>query len=155
MSCSYYAFRQGDYYCYKKEDYINSDVYYRYCRSYSYDECPIYKDESNSSSCYLTSACIYAKNLPDDCEELTVLRTFRDNWLRKQPCGECEIAEYYAKAPQIVAKINASDNADHIWDTLYHILILPCVQYIHAGQMEAAHTLYRSVSLLLSEQYCR
>ena len=31
MSCSYYTFRQGDYYCTKKSDYVNEDVYYKYC----------------------------------------------------------------------------------------------------------------------------
>lgn len=48
---------------------------------------------NNSSGCYLTSACVNAKGLPDDCEELTVLRNFRDggtehtvNYARKKNC---------------------------------------------------------------------
>ena len=54
MSCSYYTFRQNDYYCTKKGDYVNSDTYYRYCKGYYYDECPIYRHEE-SSGCYLTT----------------------------------------------------------------------------------------------------
>lgn len=95
MSCAYYTFRNNDYYCLKKGDYVNSDVYQRYCKNYSYDECPIYKGNPDSGGCYLTTACVEAKGLPDDCEELTILRDFRDHWLKKQPGGAEEIAEYH------------------------------------------------------------
>ena len=106
MSCPYYTFRSNDYYCTKNEDYVNSDVYYKYCRKYDYDDCPIYKGDSSSGGCYLTSACVEARGLPDDCMELQTLRDFRDNWLKQQPCGQDEVAEYYATAPRIVDKIN-------------------------------------------------
>ena len=69
MSCSYYTFRQGDYYCTKKSDYVNEDVYYKYCRNWDYSDCPVYKGDT-SGGCYLTSACMYSKGLPDDCYEL-------------------------------------------------------------------------------------
>lgn len=144
MSCSFYTFRQGDYYCAKKQDYVNEDVYYRYCRNYSYDECPIYKGDSGSSGCYLTTACVTAKGLPDDCLELTTLRYFRDKWLRYQPNGIWEIAEYYATAPVVVEKINARPTASDIWNELYDTLVLPCVKMIQAGEMEQAYELYRT-----------
>lgn len=142
MSCSYYTFRSNDYYCCKKQDYINEDVYKRYCRNYSYDECPIYKGETTSGGCYLTSACVEAKGLPDECMELTTLRSFRDTWLKKQPGGAEEIAEYYATAPRIVEKINAQPNAKEVWTGLYETLVQPCVRLIQTKQMEACHTHY-------------
>ena len=83
MSCSYYTFRQGDYYCTKKSDYVNEDVYYKYCRNWDYSDCPVYKGDT-SGGCYLTSACMYSKGLPDDCYELETLRNFRDTWLKNQ-----------------------------------------------------------------------
>ena len=52
MSCSYYTFRQGDYYCTKKSDYVNEDVYYKYCRNWDYSDCPVYKGDT-SGGCYL------------------------------------------------------------------------------------------------------
>ena len=153
MSCAYYTFRNNDYYCLKKGDYVNSDVYQRYCKNYSYDECPIYKDNPNSGGCYLTSACVEAKGLPDDCEELTVLRDFRDNWMKQQPGGAEEIAEYYATAPQIVTEINKRADAREIWNALYDALVVPCVQMIQAGAMEQARKLFREMSLSLKERY--
>ena len=153
MSCAYYTFRNNDYYCLKKGDYVNSDVYQRYCKNYSYDECPIYKDNPNSGGCYLTSACVEARGLPDDCEELTILRDFRDNWLKQQPGGAEEIAEYYATAPQIVTEINKRADARAIWDALYDVLVAPCVKLIQAGAMEQARERYRGVALELKEKY--
>lgn len=153
MSCSYYTFRNNDYYCLKKGDYVNSDVYQRYCKNYSYDECPIYKGNQDSGGCYLTTACVEAKGLPDDCEELTILRNFRDHWLKKQPGGAEEIAEYYATAPQIVTEINKRADAREIWNELYGALVAPCAQMIQAGAMEQARKLYREMSLSLKERY--
>ena len=153
MSCSYYTFRQNDYYCMKKQDYVNSDVYYKYCRNYDYSDCPIYKGDTSSGGCYLTSACVEAKGLPDDCMELTVLRDFRDNWLKKQPGGLAEVAEYYATAPKIVERINALPNAEEIWNELYETLVVPCVRWIEIGEMEFAHAMYRNVAKKLNMDF--
>lgn len=153
MSCPYYTFRQNDYYCTKKSDYVNSDVYYKYCRKYDYDDCPIYKGDTSSGGCYLTSACVEAKGLPDDCMELTTLRDFRDNWLKNQPGGLAEVAEYYASAPQIVKKINELPTANDVWNDIYISLIIPCVDLIQKGEFSKTYELYKSWALKLAKQY--
>lgn len=152
MSCSYYTFRQGDYYCAKKQDYVNSDVYYKYCRNYDYSACPIYKGDS-SSGCYLTSACVEAQGLADDCRELTVLRTFRDGWLRCREGGEADIAEYYRTAPAIVAAIRKRPNAGEVFDRIYRELVEPCVRLIDGGDREGAWRVYKAYTLNLREIY--
>jgi hypothetical protein len=68
-------------------------------------------DDSSSSSsggCFLTTACVESAGLPDDCRELTVLRRFRDGYVAHLPDGAALIAEYYATAPHIVARIQRS-----------------------------------------------
>lgn len=152
MSCSFYYFRQSDYYCSKKQDYVNEDTYRRYCRDYSYDECPIYKVETSSGGCYLTTACVVAKGLPDDCMELTTLRNFRDNWLQHQPGGPEEIAEYYAIAPKIIEKINQLPVAQAIWLTLYEDLVLACVHLIKTNHPDTARALYKTVTNKLMKE---
>ncbi len=152
MSCSYYTFRQGDYYCYKKKDYVNEDCYRRYCRDYSYDECPIYRNEESSSGCFLTSACVEARGLPDDCDELQTLRAFRDNWLRQQPGGAAEIQAYYQTGPAIVAALRC-DGGTARFDQLYRELVLPCVADIKAGRMEEAYRRYRQTVVDLRARY--
>ena len=153
MSCPYYTFRSNDYYCQKKGDYVNTDVYQRYCKNYSYDDCPIYKGESSSGGCYLTTACVVARGLPDNCTELTTLRSFRDQWLKAQPGGSEEIREYYACAPTIVKRINSCPNAIEIWNKLFDELVSPCVAMIQSGQPETAHIKYRETARQLKEAY--
>ncbi len=157
MSCPYYHWDHG-YACIKTGKNVNDDIYNKYCSNgyYDYSGCPIYKSESSSSSssgCFLTSACVEAMGLPDDCRELTALRRYRDEYLASQPCGQCEIAEYYRVAPPIAARIKAQPDAMDVFSRLYDELVVPCVRLIDAGEMEAAHTLYRQHVLTLKAEH--
>lgn len=161
MSCSFYENKGGsgffggfEPYCHKKGDYINSDLYDRYCKDYSYDECPIYKGNSSSGGCYLTSACIESKRLPDDCYELTTLRSFRDTWLSSTEEGKAIIKEYYTIAPSIVSAINKKDNNKVIYDRIYDEMVVPCVKFIEAGKYQETVELYRSMTRKLQEEFC-
>ena len=149
MSCRFYWWN-NHYACRKSEKDVDEDTYYRYCRDYNYDECPIYKGDS-SGGCFLTSACAEARGLPDDCHELTVLRSFRDGYLRSQPEGEAEIAEYYAVAPKIVEAIRRKANCVELFDAIYRELVEPCVAMIERGENVGAHTLYRTYVLQLKD----
>ncbi len=153
MSCPHYTFKDGDYHCNKTDKDVNSDVYYKYCRKYDYDSCPIYKEPDSSGGCFLTSACVEAKGLPDNCRELTVLRNFRENYLRVQPEGENEIREYYFVAPQIVSAVKQKAESLRIFESIYEECVKPCVEMIEAGKNEDAHALYRHTVKKLQEQY--
>lgn len=154
MSCSYYTFRQGDYYCTKEGEYVSSDRYYKYCRNYDYADCPIYKDDSSSTPCYLTSACVYAKNLPDDCYELQTLRTFRDTWMKNSQEGQQSIEIYYDTAPKIVSAINDMANSKVIYEKIYNEMVLPCVQLIEQNKMQETFELYKEKVFELKKLYC-
>lgn len=109
---------------------------------------------SNRSGCYLTTACVVSRGLPDDCIELQTLRSFRDAYLASLPNGRAEIDQYYQLAPTIVANIDKQSNREEIWNQVYTELIEPCVRMIHANKNESAHQLYKAYSLELSRQYC-
>ena len=108
---------------------------------------------SGSSGCFLTSACVKAKGLPDDCEELTALRWFRDSYMRTVPEGESDIREYYRIAPAIVSAINDREDADSIWKHIYEDLIQTCVKLIQSGEYAATYQLYRQYTLQLKEAF--
>lgn len=185
MSCPYYTFRYGEYYCIKACKDVKDDAYSKYCRNYDYDDCPAYKmsseyksdyeylsmykgnsddddrnnssdsrSESSGSGCFLTSACTAARGLPDDCHELTVLRDFRDNWLKHQPDGILLIAHYYEVAPKIVESIDKREDRLEIWDRIYRELVIPCVEMIEKGENQQALALYQKTTLHLSDTYC-
>ncbi len=142
MSCKYYYFRQNDYYCSKKEDYVDSDAYYRYCRGYDYEDCPIYKAE-DSGGCYITSACIGVLGCADGGEELTLLREFRDTYMCRTDTLCSEVSEYYKVAPQIVEEINTRKNFYKIYQEIYDKMIAPCIEAIKRSMLDEAYAIYK------------
>ena len=151
MACPYYWY-DNHYACRKSGKDVNEDIYYKYCRNYDYDDCPIYKGQ-DSSGCFLTSACTEARGLPDNCHELQLLRRFREEYLRLLPEGPAEIAEYYFIAPQIVERIRNAENCVEIFDAIYAGLVQPCVELIERGEREHAHRRYRDAVLQLKQKY--
>lgn len=137
---------------YMKENGLKPDKYYK-------PDGKISRSKSGSGSgsgsegCYLTSACVTARGLSDQCEELQTLRSFRDGYLSEQPGGPAEIAQYYATAPKIVEAINQLPDAMEIWNRIFEELVKPCVRMIHANQNPKAHQLYKSYALQLAHSY--
>lgn len=98
-----------------------------YCswyRSYYYpdDECNHWEQNENAESsggCFLTTACCAYKGLPDDCRELTVMRTFRDTKLQENEWGIKCIELYYQEAPRILKQIEAHPHRKQILEEIY------------------------------------
>lgn len=159
MGCSFFEDKGGMFsfspYCHKKGDYVNSDVFDQYCKGYYYSDCPIYKGNSSSGGCYLTSACVYAKNLPDDCYELQILRTFRDTWMKGSEEGQKSIEIYYETAPKIVLAINDTVNPKAIYEKIYNEMVLPCVRLIEQNKMQETFELYKEKVFELRKLYCK
>lgn len=152
MSCPFYTWR-SDFYCVKQQKEVGEDIYYRYCRNYDYSECPIYCDEGEVTGCFLTSACVEAMGLTDDCRELTVLRRFRDEWLSKQSGGKEDIKEYYQIAPVIVSLISKRNNSECIFRSIYQNMVRPAVILIQEKKMCQAWSLYKDEVMKLKVTY--
>ena len=109
------------------------------------------KDKSDVS-CYLTTACMRHKmdNFDDNCEELQILRCFRDKYVSKQ-----DIEHYYKTAPIVVDAINSIDNNNKIYNYIYENVISACVEAIKKGDYEFAYNRYKNSILTLEEQFAR
>lgn len=106
---------------------------------------------SSSKCCYITTSTVNYMGLDDDCEELTLLRKFRDGYLINQPNGEDLIKLYYRYAPQIVEGIDKRDNKAEIYINLYEI-VKQCAIAIRNGDNEFAFNTYcRMVRKLYDE----
>ena len=147
-NCYYGVYGVGGWRCHR---------YDRWVSGTDGDNCPSFKDDyrygkikknsnSSSSGCFLTSACVSYMKKSDDCEELTVLRTFRDNYLASKEEGKALVEEYYAIAPAIVEKIEGSANADEYFKDIYKT-VLRCVEAIKGGENEIAVALYKQMVL--------
>jgi hypothetical protein len=107
---------------------------------------------STDVSCYLTTACMrhMMEKFDDNCEELTVLRWFRDNFVLEE-----DIEHYYKTAPVVVEAINNVENNAYIYNYIYENVISSCVNAIKNGDYEFAYSRYKNSILILEEQFAR
>lgn len=152
MSCSYYTFRQNDYYCMKKSDYVNSDTYYRYCRNYSYDECPVYKHQE-SSGCYLTTIVCKVLGKKDNDLILNVMRNFRDNVLKNDPNYYEILRDYDMIGPSIARSIELDQNKEQLASGLYSQNLSEICKAIMCGEENMAVEGYRYMTNGLIDYY--
>lgn len=110
------------------------------------------KDSSDKRKCFLTTACVTYRGLPDDCYELTTLREFRDGYMRSLEGGPVMIEEYYRVAPQIVDAIHADPAAYAIMNEIY-ATILNCIDHIESNRPESTLMIYRSMVQDLAGKY--
>lgn len=102
--------------------------------------------------CYITTACIQQNGLDDDCEELTVLRNFRDTYLLNKTNGNELIDLYYQYAPMILHSIQKRDDEEEILERLYKI-IRQCVDAIKNGNNEFAFATYYKMVIELKDEF--
>ena len=102
--------------------------------------------------CFITTACAEARGLPDDCEQLRVLRAFRDGYVADLPDGAEVLAEYDEKAPRIVAAIRELPPAlaEAVWAWIFE-QIEAAVELIGAWRFDSAYRLYAEACMELEE----
>lgn len=107
---------------------------------------------STDCSCYLTTACMRNKmgQFSDKCEELLILRWFRDKFVSKE-----DIEHYYQMAPIIVNAINELENNNEIYNLIYENVVSVCVTSIKNGNYDFAYRIYKRSVLDLEEQFVR
>lgn len=103
--------------------------------------------------CYITTAVCESRNKPDDCYELSVLRSFRDNYLLQSAEGEAMVHEYYDVAPSIVKHIGKRSDSDKIYEGIWQQYLFPCIHLIEAGQNEECVELYKQMVYELKGLY--
>ena len=103
--------------------------------------------------CYITTAVCESRHKPDDCYELTLLRSFRDDYLLKSAEGEAMVHEYYDVAPSIVKHIGKRADADEIYEGIWQQYLSPCIRLIEADQKEECVDLYKHMVYELKDLY--
>ncbi|MEC5158774.1 hypothetical protein [Chryseobacterium sp. MP_3.2] len=103
-----------------------------------------YKDptEDGELDCFLTTACVAHKNLPDNCYELNTLRKLREYVMMPNEKYKALIEEYDVVAPKMLLNINKSANKEEILEHIYTNLVLPSVTFLEAGKNEEAINYY-------------
>lgn len=102
--------------------------------------------------CFITTATCRFDGKPDDCEELTLFRAFRDGWLTEHG-GKAEISRYYEIAPSIVTCIDYCDDASEIYGMIRKKWLDPCARAIREGRNEDCRKSYTEMVKTLQEKY--
>ena len=111
---------------------------------------------SNSGSgggCYITTATVEHLGLADDCEELNILRKYRDKLVEEDPEFKKVVLEYYKIAPIIVEKISNSSNKNEILDSIYSEMVVPVIGLLKQGKINEAKECYLNTYNSLKYQY--
>lgn len=103
--------------------------------------------------CYITTAVCESQGKADDCYELNLLRSYRDEYLMATPEGRELVELYYDIAPTIVTRLNKEDNAADLYQDIWSTYLNPCIGYIEAEEMEACKARYMEMVLDLKGRY--
>ena len=95
--------------------------------------------------CYITTAACESQGKADNCYELELLRSYRDNYLLQSEEGGAMVKEYYNIAPTIVNRIARQENAGAVYDELWNSYLMDCVHKIENGENEACRERYAEI----------
>lgn len=118
------------------------------------DQCTYRDSNANYAvrDCFLTTACVEHAGLPDDCDELTVMRAFRDSFLCQFEEGRLLIDHYYRIAPRIVERIRRAPDRNRVLDWILRE-VRATASAIGRGESEAAIARYAAMVLKLQLRY--
>lgn len=103
--------------------------------------------------CYVTTAVCQSLGKDDACEEIRLLKDYRDTYLILEPDGKELIETYYDIAPTIVNRINKCENSEAIYRDIYINYIYPCVCFIQSRRLKDCKELYVKMMYNLKSNY--
>jgi hypothetical protein len=119
--------------------------------SLSYDS--TYSAKDDDDGCFLTTACVQERNLPDNCDELETLRYLRETYIRKQEGGTELLSHYRFIGPALISNINQFQNRSLVYDHIYNNLIIPSVKLIKEQKFNEATSFYKEFVIALEAKY--
>jgi len=95
-----------------------------------------------SGFCFITTAACIVLKKDKDCNELNILRHFRDSYISDGGKGDLLISEYYRIGPEIVKKIDREWNPFALYMQLWCCYIYPSCKCIAESNFEEAKMIY-------------
>lgn len=103
------------------------------------------KKKYDDSFCFITTAVTSSQGKPDDCEELQVLRKFRDEVLKTTEEGQALVQAYYFFAPKIVEGLGTLANSGSVYNYLFNTFIRQAIQAVSRGDDDQARDFYTTM----------
>lgn len=128
----------------KNEEEKTEDTYYRTESTTS---------DYSSSFCFITTATCTALGKGDQCEELQLIRWYRDSYLMLEEDGVELIKEYYRIAPMIIEKIDNKKESKAIYRRIFQEYICKCYKLISNRNYKKAKEKYIEMVMDLANKY--
>lgn len=133
--------------------YIPSYKSGRQCELENEDAIQRCQGNSNSSSCFITTAVCDILNYPDDCLELNVLRYLRDEYMIPNLENRQKLIEYYVLGPLISKKMKQDPNKVALASNLYKTYLKPSVELVLDGKYQESVSYYELMVKGLKQRY--
>lgn len=156
MSCTFYRWNGGvfgDYWCDKKNERVSSDIYSRYCRDYSYGDCPIYKQSNSSGGCFITTITCNILGNEDNCKVLNNIRFLREEVLKKDQKYLEILMDYDYVGPLIACSIEHDSGKKEMATMLYDKVLSKVSTLIEKKEYQSAIEIYQKMVLSLIDYY--
>ena len=114
-----------------------------------------WKKSHSSSGCFITTVVVNILGYDDNCEILSVLRKFRDTYLQKDSQYRGLLMQYDVIGPVISNKILEDKDSYDVSIDLYFDHLIPCVDSLKQGDVEAAILKYVDMVNMLKNKYLR
>lgn len=111
------------------------------------------QDGFKKKLCYITTAVCEGLHKGSDCEELQLLKGYRDGYLAALEDGEALIAEYYDIAPTIVKRMEKEEDRNERYRYLWEHYLNPCVSMIREERFGECLDTYERMVNELKERY--
>lgn len=119
----------------------------------TYDEMTAGFQKKLLGLCFITTAICARDGKPDDCEELTAFRTFRDSYLMACPDGPALIERYYDIAPGILLHLDLAQDSDKLYAKLKQQYLMPCYEDLQKGHLRRCKARYTRMVRSLEKKY--
>ncbi|GEM_PF-4994236 len=103
--------------------------------------------------CFITTATCLALGKPDNCEEIMLLKEYRDTWLVHQKQGKELIEIYYALAPAIVKRIEEEEDWNEVYKGIYEKHLLKILGLLKGGYYKEVQKDYEEMVYGLKKAY--
>lgn len=111
------------------------------------------RSSSSDSWCFITTATCLALQKPDDCDELMLIRKYRDIMKSDDQNFAALVQEYYRIAPVIIQGIDQNTNSEVIYRELYDKYISKTYVFLTEGDLSSATSTYISMVFQLCTDY--
>lgn len=119
----------------------------------TYDEMTAGFQKKLLGLCFITTAICTHEGKPDDCEELTAFRAFRDGYLKSCPDGPALIERYYDIAPGILLHLDLAENSHKLYADLRKRYLQPCYEDLQKGHLRRCKARYTKMVRSLEKKY--